>query len=193
METKTIARVNKTDIIVLVENVSKKLVPISPICDALGIDSKAQRNRIERDEILSKVKVMTTSTGSDGKQYDMMCLPLKFVFGWLFSIDTSRVSEDAKSSVIKYKLACYDALYEYFSEYAEFVEARGTAIEKQVDRYQALQTEFKNARFNMDEAKKKLNEAKSLTFEKYKSEKDQFKLNFLDENQVLNPQMERED
>lgn len=47
METKTIARVNKTDIIVLVENVSKKLVPISPICDALGIDSKAQRNRIE--------------------------------------------------------------------------------------------------------------------------------------------------
>ncbi len=187
METKTIARVNQTDIIVLVEDVRKKIVPISPICAALGIDSKAQRNRIERDEILSKVKVMTTSTGSDGKQYEMMCLPLKFVFGWLFSIDTSRVNEDVSPSVIKYKLACYDALYEYFSEYAEFVEARGTAIEKQVDRYQALQTEFKNARFNMDEAKKKLNEAKAFTFEKYKSEKDQFKLNFIDENQVLNP------
>ena len=62
METKTIARVNQTDIIVLVEDVRKKIVPISPICAALGIDSKAQRNRIERDEILSKVKVMTTST-----------------------------------------------------------------------------------------------------------------------------------
>ena len=44
METKTIARVNKTDIIVLVENVSKKLVPVRPLCEALGIDLSSQKS-----------------------------------------------------------------------------------------------------------------------------------------------------
>ena len=37
----------------MASNDPNQLVPIKPICDALGIDAKAQRNRIDRDEILS--------------------------------------------------------------------------------------------------------------------------------------------
>ena len=100
METRIIARVNNVDI---VSTSDEQLVPIRPICEALGIDADSQRKRIERDEILGSVPVMMTATGKDGKQYEMTAIPYMYVFGWLFSIDTSRVSEEARPSVIRYK------------------------------------------------------------------------------------------
>lgn len=112
METKAIARVN--NVAILAGNDAEKLVPIKPICTAIGIDVDSQRKRIERDEILSSVAVMMTATGADGKQYEMYSIPLKFVLGWLFGIDTNRVDGSAKETVLKYKLECYNALYNHF-------------------------------------------------------------------------------
>ena len=90
METKTVTLTTVNRVAIqLVESNGNKWVPIRPVCDALGIDSKAQRDRIDRDKILNSVGVMITSTGADGKQYEMYCIPFKFVFGWLFTIDTS--------------------------------------------------------------------------------------------------------
>ena len=111
METKTIVRVNNVDIIATND---EQLVAIRPICEALGIDEEGQRQRIVRDEILSSVACMIKATGRDGKQYEMYCIPLRYVFGWLFSIDTSRVSEEARPIVTAYKKECYDALYQHF-------------------------------------------------------------------------------
>ena len=136
---------------------------------------------------------MTKATGSDGKDYEMFCLPLKFVFGWLFSIDTSRVKDEARPEVIAYKLQCYNVLYDYFSEYAEFVEVRGRAIEIQLDKYQTLQHDFRDARFNLDEAKKKMNQAKGYTFDDYKMNKNQFKLDFLEESEPIELEMQNTD
>lgn len=111
MKTEIITTINKVQILAT-EN--ENLIPIRPLCDAVGIDAKAQRNRIERDEILSSVGVMTTSTGADGKQYEMLCLPLKYIFGWLFSIDDTKVREEARAHVLHYKMQCYNALYDHF-------------------------------------------------------------------------------
>lgn len=55
-------------------------VAIRPICQILGIDDKSQRNRIKSDVILSSVEVVLTSTGSDGKQYQMACIPVRIGF-----------------------------------------------------------------------------------------------------------------
>ena len=48
MKTKTIARVN--NVAILAGNDSEKLVPIKPICEALGIDDDAQRRKIQDDD-----------------------------------------------------------------------------------------------------------------------------------------------
>lgn len=45
------------------------LVPIKPICTALGIDDKAQRAKIQEDEYLAPVGVLSTSTGADNRLY----------------------------------------------------------------------------------------------------------------------------
>ena len=111
METKTIVRVNNVDIIATSD---EQLIAIRPICAALGVNEEGQRQRIVRDEILSSVACMIKATGRDGKQYEMYCIPLRYVFGWLFSIDTSRVNEEARLAVAAYKKKCYDALYRHF-------------------------------------------------------------------------------
>jgi len=180
METRTLARINKVQIQV-VEDESIKVIPIKPICEAIGVDFSSQKQRIERDEILSSTVVMTTIVAADGKEREMFCLPLKYSFGWLFSIDTSRVNEDAREAVVKYKHECYNALYEHFAEYAEYVEIRGKAVDRQLEIYEDLRKNFNEARFNMEDAKKKLYEAKAYNFEKYKQDKHQFKIDFLQE------------
>ena len=111
METKTIVRVNNVDIIATSD---EQLIAIRPICAELGVNEEGQRQRIVRDEILSSVACMIKATGRDGKQYEMYCIPLRYVFGWLFSIDTSRVNEEARLAVAAYKKECYDALYQHF-------------------------------------------------------------------------------
>jgi hypothetical protein len=109
-QTKSVGFVNQVNISII-EN-GQQLVPIKPICEALGIDSKNQRSRIQEDEILNSVGVLSTSTGSDGKQYEMFCLPARYIFGWLFSINPANVKPEAKEAVIQYKKLCYDILYD---------------------------------------------------------------------------------
>lgn len=108
----TIATINNVNI---VADTAEQLVPIRPICQALGISNKAQHRRIYDDHILSSVVSIVDTTGADGKSYEMLCLPVRFIFGWLFSIDDKLVSESARENVVRYKLECYNALYDYFS------------------------------------------------------------------------------
>lgn len=110
----TIARINNVDIVSAVKD-GEILVPIKPICTAIGIDFKSQRNKIERHPILSSVGVIMTSTGSDGKHYEMMCLPVEHIFGWLFTIDSNSVSEEARPNVLRYQKECYHTLYAHFA------------------------------------------------------------------------------
>jgi len=39
---------------------------------------------------LSSVGVTMTATGQDGKQYEMICIPLSYLNGWLFRINPAR-------------------------------------------------------------------------------------------------------
>jgi len=79
LNTREIAKVN--NVAIMAGNDANQLVPIKPICDALGIDAKAQRNRIDRDEMLSSTEVMMTSVAADGKEREMYCIPIRYVFG----------------------------------------------------------------------------------------------------------------
>src|SRR5690554_3549527 len=128
METRTVAVINKAKILVIEDR--GKLVPIKPMCEALGVDVDSQRKKINQDEILAPVAVLSTATGADGKGYNMFCIPYKYIFGWLFTINPKNVKEDAKEGVINYKKACYDALYQNFTDQSEFLEFKQEQIEE---------------------------------------------------------------
>ena len=89
-------------------------VPIKPICTALGIDIEPQRKKIMEDKYLAPVAVLETATGADNRLYEMFCLPLFFIPGWLFSINPKNVAPEARENVRKYRWECYQTLYDHF-------------------------------------------------------------------------------
>lgn len=111
METKIVARVNNVDIVATSD---EQMVPIRPICEALGISIERQRKKIQEDEDLNSVAALRAATGADGKQYEMLCLPIRYIFGWLFTINPKNVNQEAQEAVKVYRRRCYDALYNHF-------------------------------------------------------------------------------
>jgi hypothetical protein len=71
-----------------------RMVAIKPICEHIGIDDKRQRTKIEGDPKFSWG--LMSSTGADGKKYEMFCISIEQVNGWLFGINANRVSPESK-------------------------------------------------------------------------------------------------
>lgn len=114
MEQKLISKINGVDIMTVEYN-GEIFVPIKPICAALGIDFAAQYNKLQRDETLGSAIAIIATTGADGKTYEMVALSLKFVYGWLFTINPGKVAPEAREAVSRYRRECYDILYEHFA------------------------------------------------------------------------------
>lgn len=176
MTTSIITRVNNVDIVAT--NNAEKLVPIKPICDALGIAFQPQQQKIRDDEDLASVVMLSMTTGADGKQYEMFCLPIEFVFGWLFTINPKNVKVEAQETVRQYRMQCYRALYEYFIEPQTFLKQKQEAMEKKVTEYQECQRRFKDAQKLMNEAKSDLNQVMKLTIEDWRANNRQLDLPF---------------
>jgi hypothetical protein len=83
-------------------------IAIKPICDALNVDYEKQRERISRHPILSQLPTKQGVVAADNKIREMLCLPEKYVYGWLFSINSD------KPELIEYQQKCYDILYNHF-------------------------------------------------------------------------------
>lgn len=91
-------------------------VAMRPICENIGLTWSSQFDRISRDEVLKSVVLMIRTTGSDGKNYQMLCLPIQYLNGWLFGIDVKRVKPEIREKLITYKKECYQALFDYWNK-----------------------------------------------------------------------------
>ncbi len=111
MDTRTIVRVNNVDIVATSD---EQMVAIKPICEALNIDYSRQLKKLKEDQDLSSVMGVTPITAADGKRYETCCLPVRYIFGWLFTINPQNVKPEAQDAVRAYRRMCYDALYQYF-------------------------------------------------------------------------------
>lgn len=176
METKIIARVNNVDIVSTSDE--QRLIPIKPICEALGIDYATQFSKLKEDDFLSSTIGLSPTVGADGKEREMVCIPLEFVFGWLFTINPKNVKEEAQESVRQYRIQCYRALFEHFTEPQTFLKQKQVAIEKEVSEYQERQKDFKDAKKRMDESKARLNKTMSITIEDWRANNRQLSLFF---------------
>ncbi len=126
----TITTVNfRNDTLFAVERDDGVFVAIKPICDSLGIDWKAQKNRIERTTALAKGRVITTLPSVGGPQ-ETVCLRLDLINGWLFGIDASRVKPECRDIVIAYQEECHTVLFRHF--YGRSMDQRASGITEPV-------------------------------------------------------------
>ena len=88
-------------------------VALKPICEALGLDRKAQQDRIKRHPVLSKGGVVTTLPSGGGDQQTLM-LPLDKLNGWLFGVSVTRVRPELRERLTQYQSECFDVLARHF-------------------------------------------------------------------------------
>jgi len=105
-------------LVVLDDGETQIYVPIRPICKYLGLSWVGQRERISRDQILSKALKgvrMTRTPLEAGKRgggtQEVLCLPIELLPGWLFGIDASRVKSEMQPKIILYQGECFKVLW----------------------------------------------------------------------------------
>lgn len=82
-------------------------VALRTFADYLGLDWSAQRQRTERDEVLASQVRPVVMAGADGKQREMLGLPLEYLPGWLFGVSSNRVRPELREKVLRYRRHCF--------------------------------------------------------------------------------------
>lgn len=166
-----VAKINGVDIICANEK-GMKLIPVRPICEILGIDHRKQIERIKKDEIFGQFVYHTVHISEGNlKNKEVFCIPLRYVFGWILSIQSARISPEARPDFLKYKIKCYDALYERFVEKADFYSEKDY---KKLDLNQELEVR-KEA---VNEIKDKIRRIEGVTFADWQADRMQLSLDF---------------
>lgn len=91
------------------------LVAMKPICKAIGLDWKSQYSRIQRNQVLKEGMVIMTTPSEGGKQ-ETLCLPLEYLNGWLFGVDSTRVKPEVRPRLIQYQRECFQVLAAYWQQ-----------------------------------------------------------------------------
>ncbi|MGL5452076.1 MAG: phage antirepressor N-terminal domain-containing protein, partial [Aeromonas sp.] len=95
----------------LVEQDGQPYVPMKPVVEGMGLDWRSQRAKIT-SKIKGGVEITLPSAG--GSQ-SMMCLPLRKLPAWLYSIQPGKVSPDIRDKVIAYQEECDEVLWQYWT------------------------------------------------------------------------------
>jgi len=151
MKTSHLITVNRKEITIVTDK-NEKYVSIKSICKAIGVNYQTQLEKIKDDEILSSVVPLKGTTGADGKIYKMRLIPLRFVFGWLFTINPKNVKSEIKQNVLEYRMECYNALFDTFTKRTSILKEK-TTLQLEIE---ALEEELEN-----DYRVKKIKELKS--------------------------------
>lgn len=133
MNNQILSKINGVDI-VTVDRDGEIFVPIKPVCGAIGIDFAAQYNKLQSDEFLSPTIAIIAMVAADDKSRDMVCLPLKYIYGWLATINPGKVAPEAREAVIAYRRECYDVLYDHFAGAAKRQQEQNRAEQDLLDR-----------------------------------------------------------
>ncbi|MGH2509238.1 MAG: phage antirepressor N-terminal domain-containing protein, partial [Ktedonobacteraceae bacterium] len=87
-------------------------VVLRPIVQNLGVDWSSQRRRTLRDAILAEEVRQMVWTSADGKQREMMALPLNLIAGWLFGFTPNKQTKPEQvEKITRYRKRCFEVLW----------------------------------------------------------------------------------
>ncbi|SFO62356.1 phage antirepressor N-terminal domain-containing protein [Prevotella sp. tf2-5] len=172
MKTTNVAIVNGISLQVVSDD-REQLVAVKPVCEILGVAYQSQQAKLKEHPIYSSVITLSVTTGSDGKKYEMVCIPLQFFPGWLFSINPDNVKEEAREQLIKYQLECNKVLFDYFFGRAEFAQKKEQEFSRQMEVVATAKKNFRDAKLVLNEAELKLRQINAMTFEEWQANERQ--------------------
>jgi hypothetical protein len=106
---------------------NKEHVSITSICDAIGIESYRQGQKLKSMPQFNPLHM--EGVALDGKKRNLIALPVEEVGLWLCGINTKRVKKDVQEILLKFQKHCQVELHEAITGRAGI--ARVAALEKQ--------------------------------------------------------------
>ncbi|MEI7177146.1 phage antirepressor N-terminal domain-containing protein [Pectobacterium carotovorum] len=89
-------------------------VAMRPIVENIGVDWSGQMAKLKTQR--EKFGCRDISTPTNGGVQNMLCIPLRKLNGWLFSINHERVRADIKDKLIQYQEECFTVLHSYWTK-----------------------------------------------------------------------------
>ena len=123
--------------VTLVDNNGVAYVAMREIVEGIGLDWKVQHRKLTSHYQKFSCGHITT-TGKDGKKYEMLCMPIKKLNGWLFSINPNKVRADLKERLENYQEECFLALCDYWTEGI----ARRDEVKNKLELWQQKKAEY---------------------------------------------------
>lgn len=124
--------------ITLIDNNGIAYVAMREIVLGIGLEWARQAQKLNKQmEKFSCVHMYTTA--NDGKKYEMLCMPIKKLNGWLFSINPNKVRSDLKERLENYQEECFLALWEYWATGI----ARRDEVKHKTEAWQAKMVDYK--------------------------------------------------
>ena len=117
---------------------NKQHVAITPICEAIGIAPNKQRERLQDVPQFNPYHMVWVA--SDGKQREMLMLPVEEVGMWLCSINARRVKEEVRDVLVAFQKHCQVELHAAITGTAGM--ARVAALEEQMIKLSSLVEEL---------------------------------------------------
>lgn len=90
-------------------------VALRPVTDFLGLTFGSQRLRVLRDRVLAARVRTVLMTAADGRQREMLSLPLDLLPGWLFGVTPGKARSDLVEKLDRYRAECFRVLWETFT------------------------------------------------------------------------------
>ncbi|EHJ2889529.1 phage antirepressor Ant [Salmonella enterica] len=90
-------------------------VAMKPIVENLGMSWGTQQQKLMK--CLDKFNcIHMNMVAADGKLRKLLCIPLKKLNGWLFSINPEKVRADIRDKLIQYQEECFTVLHDYWTK-----------------------------------------------------------------------------
>lgn len=102
------------DTVVLVGKDNEPYVAMKPIVANIGLDWNTQW--VKLSEKFSSTMGIIPTVAEDGKTRDMICLPLRKLAAWLYSISPNKVAPELRDKIIQYQEECDEVLWSYWTK-----------------------------------------------------------------------------
>jgi hypothetical protein len=122
IEQKTVIFYDDEITAVVIEGDEREIyIPLRPLCDYLDLSWAGQRERVNRDPVLSTVMATVRVTRTEGErtvERELLAIPLDYLNGWLFGVSAARVKPELRDRLITYQRDCYRVLAREFVQTA---------------------------------------------------------------------------
>jgi hypothetical protein len=101
------------DVLVIASHDGEPHVVMKTLVENMGLTWQPQHAKLT-DKFASTITMIVT-VGEDGKQREMVGLPLRKLPGWLYSINPSKVAPELRDKIVRYQEECDEVLWKYWT------------------------------------------------------------------------------